>query len=294
MTERTFIPGSPWLYFKLYTGQKSADDILIFHLYPLVRKLKEEGNIQDFFFIRYSDPAFHLRVRFFIPDKTAYGAVFNAFYDAVEPCVRQGTISQVQCDTYQRELERYGSVSMETVERIFGVDSLSQLELLQRLTANSPNPDKDRWPIAFRLIDDLLEAFAFDGDRKIELLTRLAENYRQEFGFTQNTFTKQLNDKYRLHRQQIAGSFQPPPIIEEALSARKRMLAVPGGHLLEMEQAGTLEKTPADIVYSLLHMTMNRWFRSKNRIYEMVIYDFLLRHYKSAQAQAIYRKNEAQ
>ena len=32
---------------------------------------------------------------------------------------------------------------------------------------------------------------------------------------------------------------------------------------------------------SMIHMTMNRWFRSKNRLHELVIYDFLSRYYIS-------------
>lgn len=290
MTERTFIPGSPWLYFKLYTGQKSADEILISYLYPLVKALKEQEIIGDFFFIRYTDPAFHLRIRFHIPDKTAYGAVFNAFYETIAPCINTGMVSLVQCDTYQRELERYGNLSMEIVERIFGVDSLFQLELLQRLITSSQTSDDDRWLASFRLIDDLLDAFVLGQERKINLLSHMADNYKQEFGFTQKMFTKQLNDKYRLYRQQIDTSFQYNPLIEEALLARKDMLVAPAQQLLKMERNGMLEKSLADIIYSLLHMTMNRWFRYKNRTYELVIYDFLLRHYKSIRAQSIHQE----
>lgn len=41
-------------------------------------------------------------------------------------------------------------------------------------------------------------------------------------------------------------------------------------------------------------MLMNRLFRSKQRVHEMVVYDFLWRYYKSAFAKAKYSKlNEA-
>jgi thiopeptide-type bacteriocin biosynthesis protein len=292
MTQRTFIPGSTWLYFKLYTGQKSADQVLISNLYPLVQKLLGKNHIKDFFFIRYSDPDFHLRFRFYMSTPEAYGYVFQAFYETIEPCVTNGLISMVQCDTYQRELERYGSFSMETVERIFGIDSLFQLELLQRLIVSNPDPDNDRWLIAFRLIDDLLNAFTFDTKHKIELLDRMSENYRQEFGLIQHAFTKQLNDKYRLQRKRIVFSFQQPLGIDEVLRERRERLTPPVEALQQMKNVGSLEIPLEDIVYSLLHMTMNRWFRSKNRMHELVIYDFLLRYYKSMQAQAIYGNAE--
>ena len=290
MADRTFIPGSSWLYFKLYTGQKSADEILISHLYPLVKALQKGGKVQDFFFIRYMDPSFHLRVRFYISEAANYGAVFSIFHDMIEPCVRKGLISKVQCDTYQQELERYGNLSIEIIERIFGVDSLFQLELLQRLADNSQISDNNRWLLSFRLIDDILDAFGLDRGRKINILSSLADNYKREFGFTQHVFTKQLNDKYRLYRPQIIRSFRHPLPIEEVLSARKERLVSSARSLLEMEESGILERPIDDIICNLFHMTMNRWFHSKNRIYELVIYDFLLRYHKSAQAQFIYRK----
>ncbi|MFK7749084.1 MAG: lantibiotic dehydratase C-terminal domain-containing protein, partial [Kordia sp.] len=36
-----------------------------------------------------------------------------------------------------------------------------------------------------------------------------------------------------------------------------------------------------DLMGSYMHMLMNRLFKSKNRIHEMVCYDFLYRYYKS-------------
>lgn len=282
MTERTFIPGSHWLYFKLETGQKSADEILISYIYPLVIKLKETSIIQNFFFIRYYDPTFHLRVRFFIKNLLYYGYIFNAIYEAIEPCVQKGLIYNVQCDTYRRELERYGVFAIDIVEQIFGIDSISQLKLL-RIYNDKSFPDNDRWLISLRLISDCLDAFGYDLEQKVNQLSLMSDYYQQEFGFTQHMFTKQLNNKYRLNQQHIIKSFEYPHILEDVLQARKRMLTSHACHLLEMENKNILEKPLTDIVFSLLHMTMNRWFRSHNRIYELVIYNFLFKYYKSEQ-----------
>ena len=37
-------------------------------------------------------------------------------------------------------------------------------------------------------------------------------------------------------------------------------------------------------------MTMNRWFRSRNRLHELVIYNFISKHYDSMYARMIYNK----
>ena len=43
--ERIFIPGSRWLFFKLYTGTQSADILLTRHISPFVRRLRESGGL---------------------------------------------------------------------------------------------------------------------------------------------------------------------------------------------------------------------------------------------------------
>lgn len=59
---RTFIPGSQWVYIKLYTGEKTADDLLIQVIAPVIKKVQKAQHIKKWFFIRYSDPDFHLRI----------------------------------------------------------------------------------------------------------------------------------------------------------------------------------------------------------------------------------------
>ena len=91
--ERIFIPGSRWLFFKLYTGTQSADILLTRHISPFVRRLRESGAIDDFFFIRYTDPLFHLRLRLHLPDTSRYGEVFGAFYETFQPCVESRLVT---------------------------------------------------------------------------------------------------------------------------------------------------------------------------------------------------------
>ncbi len=61
--DRTFLPGSEWLYAKLYTGAATADRLLSDVVGPLVREALDSGAADRWFFIRYSDPGRHLRLR---------------------------------------------------------------------------------------------------------------------------------------------------------------------------------------------------------------------------------------
>lgn len=66
MIQRKFIPGSQWLYFKIYTGVKTADEVLAHTIRPFLRELYAERWIDGSFFIRYNDPDFHIRLRLHI------------------------------------------------------------------------------------------------------------------------------------------------------------------------------------------------------------------------------------
>ena len=66
--QRAYIPGETWVYYKLYTGIKTSDILLMKVIYPVVRKLLYKGLIRSYFFIRYTDPDFHLLFRFLLRD----------------------------------------------------------------------------------------------------------------------------------------------------------------------------------------------------------------------------------
>src|SRR5262249_13829844 len=61
---RLLPPGSAWLYARLYTGETVADGLLTDTIGPFARGLLDDGAIDRWFFMRYRDPEFHLRVRF--------------------------------------------------------------------------------------------------------------------------------------------------------------------------------------------------------------------------------------
>lgn len=63
-TQKTFTIGSEWMYYKIYCGVKTADDIMLKVIQPICKQLLQEQSIDKWFFIRYSDPDAHLRVRF--------------------------------------------------------------------------------------------------------------------------------------------------------------------------------------------------------------------------------------
>lgn len=286
MVQRTFIPGSEWLYFKIYTGTKTADDILVQIVGPYVENLYAEGVIDNYFFIRYSDPDFHIRLRLHIGDSVNYAKVFKDFLKHFQPCVDNGMIVKILCDTYVREIERYGSETIESAEDLFRADSAAVMRLLARC-CDQPEEKREaiHWQLALLLFDDTLTAFGYELPNKVRIARRMADSYRREFGFTTHGYTKQLNDKYRSFRKNIESALASRSeftAFEDILQSRKMEIQTVMGRIHEDRAADVTTYAADDLLSSIQHMTMNRWFRVRNRMYELVIYDFLSRYYESA------------
>ena len=65
------------------------------------------------------------------------------------------------------------------------------------------------------------------------------------------------------------------------IRARMFSINIIAEQLIALEHVNKLQVSIRSLLESLIHMTMNRWFKSKNRQYEMVVYDFLFRYYTS-------------
>lgn len=282
--ERIFIPGSQWLFFKLYTGTQSADVLLAEQIGPLVKRLQKSGAIDDFFFIRYTDPLFHLRLRLHIPDTTRYDEVFHAAYETLQPCIESKLLTSIACDTYVREIERYCEASMLQTERLFCLDSECIVRIMQVLqqeeTFGIYSREEIRWRIGLLLIDDLLDAFGLLLEEKGKIISDAAKAFKTEFGYTKHQATKQLNDKYRSLRTDLDRVLQtrldnefPTVLLKERKKEVERL--APG------IKSSIPENYFPIYIQSLTHMTMNRLFRSQNRMCEMMVYDYLHRIYFS-------------
>ncbi|WP_158712892.1 thiopeptide-type bacteriocin biosynthesis protein [Parabacteroides pacaensis] len=290
--QRTFIPGSRWLYFKVYTGVKTADKILINNISSVIKRMKRLGILEKWFFIRYNDPDFHLRVRFLVKDEKHIGEAIHLFYKQCSSLMEKKRIWKLQLETYNRELERYNSKLMEDAESIFYLDSeciLSLLSLLEKY-----GNENYRWMVSLKMIDGLLSDFCFSLERKQELLALISDSFKAEFGFNKYN-SKQFNSKYRENKSLIERVLKESTEDEKmvALSSvirkrdRKLILLASGiNHKLKCDHQ---EKNIEALLSSYIHMTMNRLFRSKNRVHELLLYDFLARYYTSEIAREKYK-----
>ena len=77
--KRIFIPCDEWVYYKIYSGSRMADIILTDIIKPISRRFLSADIIDKWFFIRYSDPDPHLRVRFHYSNAYSINNIITEF-----------------------------------------------------------------------------------------------------------------------------------------------------------------------------------------------------------------------
>ncbi|MEZ0453263.1 thiopeptide-type bacteriocin biosynthesis protein [Sphingobacterium thalpophilum] len=280
--QRTFIPGSEWFYVKIYCSSNSANKILTNELSRALQFLKRENKFQKWFFVRYSDPYFHLRLRILLSQPQDFSVVSDQIYKKLNPLIKQGIIYKIQFDTYSREVERYTEKLMELSESLFHIDSVYTMKLLELGIKNSFHEDSN-WKCSLRMIDDLLSVFGYNNNLKLELSKFLDVSFKSEFGFDKAN-PKQLNDLYRKYKPEIEQlfidvSYHNSLVFKKTLNARKLAMQPIAKKIMEEISKG--DKIPID---SYIHMMMNRLFPSRNRAYELIVYSFLYSFYNGVVA----------
>lgn len=284
-TQRSFAPGSEWLYAKLYTGMAAADGVLREVVAPLVRAAERSGAIDRWFFIRYNDPEHHLRVRFHGSPARLYGELLPALHAAAAPLLADGRIWRMQLDTYEREIERYGGAAgIELAERLFHADSQAVLAIVERNAGDAGIAR--RWRLALRGVDQLLADLGLAEAERHALIKQARDGYAHEVR-ADTRLHSQLGDAYRQQRKQLDGLLAATPDDEPALApllARSAQLAPIVAELRAHEAAGRLSL--AGMALSLAHMHVNRLMRTAQRRQELVLYEFLDRLYEARLARA--------
>lgn len=287
--QRSFPPGSEWLYLKVYTGNSTADGILRDAIGPAVREALSVGDVDSWFFIRYGDPEWHLRIRLHGDPHALLAHALPRLEKAVSPLLADGRAWKIQLDTYERETERYGGpLGMPVCEQLFGFDSDASLGIVETLEGDE-GADA-RWRLAFRGSDLILADLGIADERKTTLMGVMRENFAKEFG-GQKSLDVSIDQKYRTEKKSLGALLAPEAAEDDPLAPgyailaeRSRRSAPALAELARLEAAGELQRI--DLAGSLIHMHINRMIRSAARAHEAVIYGLLHREYQARAARA--------
>jgi thiopeptide-type bacteriocin biosynthesis protein len=287
---RRFAPGSEWLYAKFYGGTAAADQVLD-RVGHLAEHAVASGSADRWFFIRYTDPEPHLRVRFHGDPTRLHADVLPALEHLGAQLVDTGHVWRVQFDTYEREVERYGGdPGVELAEQIFHADSEAVLGIVRRLPGDA-GADA-RWRLALRGVDLLFDDFDVDFEQRQAVTRQARDGYRAEFGVGAG-FQAAISRRFRNERTGLEALLDGPtdlgPVLSPALEVllqRSTAVAPIAAELRRLRAAGELRVEIPDLLLSFAHMHVNRMLRAAQRAQELVLYELLDRVYASRSGRA--------
>lgn len=259
---KTFEPGSEWMYFKIYCSAGFSDKILMEVVKPAIDHLLKVHVIRNAFFIRYTDPHYHIRFRLQLHENyrlDSYAKALDYFYKKIRPFSEGGIVWNIQLDTYHRETERYGEESIQTTEEAFFYDSRLFLRCLWHDVF--PGNDETRFLAAIKNLDKWLSLFRLSMEEKVNFCEAMGKQFEKEFGRETKLY---IDRKYR-ELSHILNTFFESSIFESEFAERE-------GNLLKLS-------LPQKNLSSYIHMSMNRWFVTEQRFMEYMCYVFARNYY---------------
>lgn len=280
ITPLKFPPGSEWLYIRIYGGPHAIEEWLTGAFRGLLPEWTGRALVKQFHFVHYLDPEYHVRLRFHLTDPVHSGILMNQIERSCREMFTEELLWKIEAGTYEPEYDRYGLDRMSLVESWFEVDSLYWLDEINRRAGDE---DPDIWKSAVQSVDVFLEDFGADMDEKISVANRLKKSAASFFDLNR-AMKGQLDEKYR----KMAGDLNP--LLEGRSSGKDvfltRRSADSRGIILQLQKTFSDRSAlfESGLLPDLIHMSLNRGFRTRHRLQEMVVYDFLSRHYESQKA----------
>ncbi|WP_228451483.1 thiopeptide-type bacteriocin biosynthesis protein [Chryseobacterium rhizoplanae] len=272
--KRKFPPGSEWLYLKIYTGVKTADLILEETVQPFIEYFQKNNYISKWFFIRYYDSKPHLRVRFRLNNTNDYSKILDRINNKFQQYIESGEISSIVIDTYNREIERYGENTIEGSETLFCKNSEFILQYLHY-------DDEEKIIVSLFYIDEVLTQLNLSVQEKLDWIKDFNIAFKQEFN-ADKRLNSQLDKKYREFKPKYVDFTQSEEFLEERNIIISNIEESNSAlqDIIYHNENQSLGMSLQSFFSSIFHMNINRLFISNQRLFEMIIYDYLLRYYK--------------
>lgn len=192
-------------------------------------------------------------------------------------------IWQTQIDSYQREINRYGgNLNITFAEKIFYYDSVCILNVLKNININ----DNIRWLVGLKLVIDTFKAFNLRDEDILRISNNLTLQMQSEFEITKE-YKKNIDAKYRKHREDIEylvynGNLNQSKYMIIDLHLQERFINFKIiVDEMKLSELGLTNEYIDSIISSYTHMSLNRLFSNKQRLQEMIIYNYVYKAYKS-------------
>jgi thiopeptide-type bacteriocin biosynthesis protein len=172
----------------------------------------------------------------------------------------------VQLDTYNREIERYQANYMELSESFFFFDSRMFLNAFAQLNLEEDEGEL-RMLYALENVEGWFNTFQLSLHQRVSLVQAAAGGLGEEFD---SGVKIELDQQYRTQRRRIQQA-AIPQCLKSLLDCRLEEVRT--------EAAGYSAGRLLDNLPHYLHMSLNRWFATDQRLQEFTVYYFLQKRY---------------
>ncbi|MDV2446486.1 hypothetical protein CMU93_03100 [Elizabethkingia anophelis] len=265
--KREFLPGSEWLFFKISLGNKKVD-ILLLKVYSILASYMKKGFIKSFFYIKYFEKSFQLRLRIKLDENSSHQKmIYDQICNFLQIHKNNKLIYNFSIDTYNRELTRYGYEKIDKFENIFYLDSVLSIKILK----DSMNNNYPIWLYSLEYIYILLNDYFNTMEDGLSYIKLMKDNFDKEFESNKYT-TKLINEKYKVYSPLIT------PLVYNKLQTLNREKLNIEQQIVKQFKEISIKNEKNDIysfLNSIIHMHIIRVVRNNNRTYEYIIYCFL-------------------
>jgi len=257
-----------WAYLQLFCGISSADTVIT-RAHALARDLRAGGLARQWFFVRYDDDGYHVRVRIRASGGRDLADVTAALHDLASALRREGLVTITRQEPYVPEVRRYGGpYALAAAESLFCADSDSVAEYLGTEPAELP-----RLTMATRIIAAWWRRAACPS---ADLYP--AMRAAQRMLWPGDTWpSKGVGRVWRAYRAEVADGMraatEPAHGEPEISTLVRRVRNQVGGQ----DSSGLCGKVVSQSIASVAHMHCNRLFACDNRRMEAIAYEFALR-----------------
>jgi thiopeptide-type bacteriocin biosynthesis protein len=234
---------------------------------PVILKLKQMFGIA-WFFIRYRDEGYHIRLRIKSQEK-CIGLIIKLMKRQLMKDVRLQLVREYLADTYKPEWERYGPDVMHQVENVFGASSDLIVHYIKE--AVSVNFKMPYYSVAFVSVKQMIETFIPDLTAQIIFLDQMVTSFYWEFS-DDKLLKLDLNEKYRELKIELKSILSDSDYYRDLQIAEIHHTFVAQLNALVRNKALKHDQRKHQLLADLIHMHLNRLFVDDQRKQELVVY----------------------
>jgi thiopeptide-type bacteriocin biosynthesis protein len=271
-----FMPMEEWVYYKLYCHPVRANELIARIDQCIIARLKETGLPHNWFFIRYADPDFHIRLRV-ATSKENFSTINQYIHDALKPMFASGLISDMQIAGYEREWERYPQTIIQDVEQSFQCSSELVADYLANTDTNESQTEHYRF--AFQSISLLVLAYGFETEDLMHNFKQTYLAFEKEFSISHEALNHKLRElkAIGIFEDITTGSIGNDQGLWQRFERSHQQIAA-------NKTTGWPKERKLRLMNDLIHMHLNRFFVTNARRQELMVYYCLFKNYQAMKA----------